>query len=288
MQRIFTLLAFLTFAIGGRAHAAFPTSQPYPGVTYRLLEIKNPLNRIHVITIDLHNPAIRFIVAKGSDEKRSDGYETALLGPLAIANREHFDIVINGDFFEAKRFKDAKGTTRPFAPGDPANVRGTAESSGTVWATTQTSRPALIITKDGEARIRRLHTPPADAVQIISGSSIMLKAGKVQPMTSKLETDANPRTAAGITTDGSKLVLLVDDGRWKEHSLGMSTPDLAKVMLDLGCSEAINLDGGGSTEMALRDPATGNLVVVNHPSERKERPVADVLGVRIDRTRPSP
>ena len=181
-------------------------------------------------------------------------------------------------------------------PGDPVNVRGTAESSGTVWATTQTSRPSLIITKDGDARIRRLHAAPADADQIISGSSIMLKAGKVQPMTSKLETDANPRTAAGITTDGSKLVLLVDDGRWKDHSLGMSTTDLAKVMLDLGCSEAINLDGGGSTEMALRDPATGNLVVVNHPSEGKERPVADVLGVRIDTnehlpgpvTRPSP
>ena len=99
------------------AFANFPTSQPYPGVTYRLLEIKNPLNRIHVLTIELHNPAIHFIVAKGSPEPSTDGYETTLLGPLAIADREHFEIVINGDFFEAKRFKDAKGTTRPFAPG---------------------------------------------------------------------------------------------------------------------------------------------------------------------------
>ena len=58
-------------------------------------------------------------------------------------------------------------------------------------------------------------------------------------------------------------------------------PDLAKAMLDLGCTDALNLDGGGSTEMALRDPGTGQLVVVNRPSDGHERPVANVLGVRI-------
>jgi hypothetical protein len=252
-------------------------------VTYRLIEIKNPPNRIHAVTVDLRFASLQIIVCKGSgDHPHPDGYETTLLGPLAIADRDGLDIVINGDFFEAKRFKDAKGTTHPFAPGDPANVRGAAESNGTTWGKAPTTRPALIITHDGHARIQRLRgSPPSDADQVISGSSIMLQAGKLRPMPTTLETALNPRTAVGITADGKTLILLVDDGRWKDHSVGMSTTELAKVMLNLGCTSALNLDGGGSTEMALRDPATGQLVVVNHPSEGHERPVANVLGIRI-------
>jgi exopolysaccharide biosynthesis protein len=252
-------------------------------VTYRLIEQKNPPNRIHIVTIDLQSASVQIVVAKGgADDVHPIGYETSLLGPLAIAERDHLDIVINGDFFEAKRFKDAKGTTRPFAPGDPANVRGAAESNGVTWAKAPTTRPALIITHDGHARIQRLRgPPPSDAEQVISGSSVMLQGGKLRPMPTTLETALNPRTAVGISGDGKTLILLVDDGRWKDHSVGMSTTDLAKVMLDLGCTSALNLDGGGSTEMALRDPATGQLVVVNHPSEGHERPVANVLGILI-------
>jgi len=287
MQRLLLKLIFLSIAIAGQAFAVFPTSQPYPGVTYQLIEIKNPPNRVHVVTVDLQSVSVRIVVSQGgADRPYTDGYETTLLGPLAIADRDGLDIVINGDFFEAKRFKDAKGTTRPFAPGDPANVRGAAESNGITWAKAPTTRPALIVTHDGHARIQRLRgPPPSDAEQVISGSSIMLQGGKLRPMATTLETALNPRTAVGITGDGNTLILLVDDGRWKYHSVGMSTTDLAKVMLNLGCTSALNLDGGGSTEMALRDPATGKLVVVNHPSEGHERPVANVLGIRITGTK---
>jgi hypothetical protein len=283
MTRLVMKLVCVSIAVAGPAFAGFPTSQPYPGVTYRFIEIKNQPNRIHVVTVDLRSASVQIVVSQGSgDHTHPDGYETTLLGPLAIADRDGLDIVINGDFFEAKRFKNAKGTTRPFEPGDPANVRGAAESNGVIWAKAPTTRPALIITHDGHARIQRLRgTPPSDADQVIAGSSIMLQAGKLRPMPTTLETAPNPRTAVGITADGKTLILLVDDGRWKDHSVGMSTTDLAKVMLNLGCTSALNLDGGGSTEMALRDPATGQLVVVNHPSDGHERPVANVLGIRI-------
>jgi exopolysaccharide biosynthesis protein len=116
---------------------------------------------------------------------------------------------------------------------------------------------------------------------VISGSTIILKDRQVPKMTDGLATATHPRTAVGLANGGRVLVILVDDGRWKEHSLGMSLPDLGKFMADLGCDDALNLDGGGSTEMALRDPSTGRLVVVNHPSDGHERPVANVLGVRI-------
>ncbi len=61
----------------------------------------------------------------------------------------------------------------------------------------------------------------------------------------------NPRTATGITSD-NHVILLVVDGR-QDASVGATLPELANIMLSLGCTEAMNLDGGGSTQMAVDD-----------------------------------
>ena len=54
-------------------------------------------------------------------------------------------------------------------------------------------------------------------------------------------------------------------------------------MLRLGCKDAINLDGGGSSVMAVRDAATGAMKILNQPTDGHERAVADVLGIVIDK-----
>lgn len=56
----------------------------------------------------------------------------------------------------------------------------------------------------------------------------------------------NPRTAVGVTADGTILVL-VSDGRTPHFSVGLSIPEIAKLMRYLGAVAAINLDGGGSS-----------------------------------------
>ena len=68
----------------------------------------------------------------------------------------------------------------------------------------------------------------------------------------------HPRTAAGYTKDG-KLILLVVDGRQKE-SRGVSLQELATLMAELGCVEALNLDGGGSSTIVV------NGVRLNRPA----------------------
>ncbi|MDZ7821642.1 MAG: phosphodiester glycosidase family protein [Candidatus Marinimicrobia bacterium] len=73
----------------------------------------------------------------------------------------------------------------------------------------------------------------------------------------------HPRTAAGITGN-DHLLLLTADGRTK-HSAGMTIPELRDYMDSLGCTDALNLDGGGSTTMYIRGKTpTG---VVNCPSD---------------------
>lgn len=61
--------------------------------------------------------------------------------------------------------------------------------------------------------------------------------------------EPQPRTAVGYTEDG-RAILLVADGR-AINTQGLTLPELAQVMIDLGCVEAINLDGGGSSQMVV-------------------------------------
>jgi exopolysaccharide biosynthesis protein len=90
-------------------------------------------------------------------------------------------------------------------------------------------------------------------------------------------TSRHPRTALGFTASGD-LVLAVVDGR-QAHSRGATLDELAMLMVSLGCMEAINLDGGGSAQMAFDG------LMVNRPSDGLERPVANALLVYATRLR---
>lgn len=81
----------------------------------------------------------------------------------------------------------------------------------------------------------------------------------------------HPRTVIGRTGDG-RIVVAVIGGRQPYHSLGMTLPEVAGMLRQLGVTDAMNLDGGGSSTLVVRG------VVINLPSdELGERPVSDVL-----------
>ncbi len=71
----------------------------------------------------------------------------------------------------------------------------------------------------------------------------------------------HPRTAIGITRDRKTVYLVTVDGRQPRISVGASLDELAAYMVKLGCWEALNLDGGGSTTMIVGEK------VVNRPSD---------------------
>jgi len=95
-------------------------------------------------------------------------------------------------------------------------------------------------------------------------------------------TTKHPRSCVGVI-NGHKLVLVTLDGRTAEAH-GMSLTELADLMKSLKCKDALNLDGGGSTTMWIRDkPFNG---VVNMPCDNKkfdhegERAVSDILIIK--------
>lgn len=92
---------------------------------------------------------------------------------------------------------------------------------------------------------------------------------------------ADPRAAVGIKEDGT-VFMLVADGR-SNTSNGLTLTELANYMKKQGCISAINLDGGGSAQMGICDPKTGEFRIVNNPSDGKERPIANCIMIVSDR-----
>ncbi len=92
-------------------------------------------------------------------------------------------------------------------------------------------------------------------------------------VTQGLSAGAHPRSAVGITNDGS-IMLYTIDGRQTGHSYGVQLTTLAQRMKELGCVEAINLDGGGSTTIVAKLPGDSGLTLLNSPSEGSQRKVA--------------
>ena len=79
-----------------------------------------------------------------------------------------------------------------------------------------------------------------------------------------------PRTAFGIDKAG-RYIILVADGRQGYYSTGLTLQELAATMQKLGAVDAMNLDGGGSTALAVKGK------IVNRPSDGIERRVANAL-----------
>nr|WP_202447782.1 phosphodiester glycosidase family protein [Streptomyces sp. SID5468] len=108
------------------------------------------------------------------------------------------------------------------------------------------------------------------------GGFPVLRGG--QPLSGLDRVTAATRTAAGVGGRGRRLYLLVLDGN-AENGSGLSIAELAGVMRQIGAVDAVNLDGGGSSTLVARDPATGQVTVRNHPSGGAERPVPEGIGL---------
>jgi exopolysaccharide biosynthesis protein len=112
----------------------------------------------------------------------------------------------------------------------------------------------------------------------VGGGPTIVRDGRVfvnsraERIGSHIATGRAPRTAIGYTQEGYALMVTVD-GRAPKHSVGCTLYELARLMVELGAVEAINLDGGGSSTMVI------NGKPVNKVSGGSERLVSNVIGI---------
>jgi exopolysaccharide biosynthesis protein len=275
----------------GGAWAGQPSIAASP-VVYQHFVWRHPNFALHVVTVDLSDPRVSVRVARGGPDPDGDGPWTTTLEPASeIASREGFDLAVNGDFFLAQGTRDIEGRNTGYVRGKFATPEGLAMTDGQLWHRPAKAFPYLAITTNHTARFGKgISTDPLDPTvcQILAGSHLLVSNGMALDYTSRFATNRHPRTAAGLDRTGTKLTLLVVDGRQPKLSIGMTLRELSKEMIRLGCYSAINLDGGGSSTMVYRDPTTHLLKVVNSPSDTKERAVAEVLGITVRAPMPAP
>ncbi|MFG2629448.1 phosphodiester glycosidase family protein [Streptomyces sp. NPDC048473] len=94
----------------------------------------------------------------------------------------------------------------------------------------------------------------------------------------------SPRTVAGVRADGT-LLLVVFDGRRPGVSEGVTLPEAAKYLVSLGAVEALNLDGGGSSTIVVRDRVRNSPSDPGRTDDRRQRKVSNAIAVipRMDR-----
>ncbi len=137
--------------------------------------------------------------------------------------------------------------------------------SGAEWLRAH-ARPGARITLDLQAKASSC--TPTD---ITGGGPRLVRAGRVDLGREAFahELVRHPRTAVAVTNSGSLLFVTLD-GR-QPDSVGMTLREMAAMLIELGARDAMNLDGGGSTTMVVRDS------VRNSPSDGAERAVSDAI-----------
>lgn len=148
----------------------------------------------------------------------------------------------------------------------------------------------LIIVKDSYANYANENFKVGDAVQTVINSSIDIDSiqtavgggGRILVNGSVVSDGTiiagrQPRTALGISQDGSKLILMVVDGRGT--SIGATHSEMAELVREYGAYNAMHLDGGGSSTMVVETAEEDSLSVKNTVSEGTARKIMTALGV---------
>ena len=268
------------------------------GLAYQFKHLKEPRpNRIHILRVELGSGKLKPAVVIGADPDGDGPAETALTSPLKLAAGAAVVAFINTNPWDS--FPNAQGRrNRRWFAGQPVDISGLAASAGQVRSSTSSHAASVWI--DGAGHMRMGVAPEADAGQTavgrlregMAGFQQIVKQGKVVTSPGGAE---HPRTAIGVDRTGKRVWLVVVDGRQPGFSEGMNVHELAEQMHQLGCWDAMNMDGGGSSVMGMVD-AKGEMRVINSPSDRRRgrrsvRPLPMVLTLRraqLEKGRPQP
>ncbi len=295
-----SLLLLLPFSLaagligGGYALWLYNRTQPPPiqnqplftGITYTRDVRTTPRSLVlHVVAVDLEAPGIGFFVTPGVLIGRHMEFQQFEYRARTVSDfltTFNVQLAINGDFF----FPWIISVPLSYYPndGEGAHARGLAASNG-LLVTDGLVNPATFHTLYISADNRVSFDTPIGAVyNAISGNVLLVQDGIVTYSWGdrSSRTEPGPRTAVALTRDERTLLIVVVDGRQPNYSEGVNYEELAQIILEYGGWTALNLDGGGSSTLAMQG-ADGGAQILNMPVHNRIpgmlRPVANQLGV---------
>ncbi len=231
---------------------------------------------IHIVTVDLQQPGIGFLVTPGDPDKEL---------PLTARTTSQFlrefrvQLAINGDGF-TPWWSNNIFDYYPHS-GDRVDPIGYAASQGTAYSDPTDAEPVLYIARTNRARF---NTPIGRIHNAISGNLMLVEQGR---LVTSLDSEPQPRTAIALDKAGKRLIIVVVDGRQPRYSQGATLVELGEIILEQGGYFGMNLDGGGSTTLVKMD-ANGKPELLNSPIEHqipgRQRPVGNHLGIFAEKT----
>lgn len=223
---------------------------------------------IFIISADLDRDSIFARVALPSMEKPAGEWPRRTLTTMAYSLDLNGGLVIamiNADFWN----------TSTFTPRGPVHCNGKVISSTFDRMSNKQGISFVSCSSEDKMSIdySSSYSDASASLPNVTGSGVMLTwDGKQVDNSSWPADDRHPRTAIGYTKDNFVYFFVVD-GRNKGVSEGMTYDEMGCIFEALGCDRAVNLDGGGSTQLLVRDPSTDKFQIRNKPSDGTERAV---------------
>lgn len=220
------------------------------------IEYDDPLQRIFAARVDMTVDGVALRTTPPNENFAPEKRETWRMTTAKFLAENDLALAVNSNFY-------SPFNAQTIANEGDSNVFGLAVCDGFVESQPQPNYPSFIQKKDGTLEIRQVEPGESlDEINLaVSGNRIVLKDGEIVP---DPDLATHPRTAVGISADKRYVYFVVIDGRQKGYSVGAGYADVAKALMMCGASDGLNLDGGGSTTMAIRD-ADGDPLVLNRP-----------------------
>jgi len=247
-------LMFLVFATPVRAltiDCSTGFSSLEPGIDYKNVTVSSPRNiNVYIVRANLKQPGLQLVVTPRDS-----------LGSITsdFFNKFNVDVAVNAN---------------PWTSPDLAGLNGymAAVSAGDAYATSKEGS-SLFVDKNNNANIDYIYSIPQAAWNLISGFQEIMKDGVLNPSIATCKdaahcTTVTSRTAVGLTNDNQLIIMVVEQA---------TLPEMAQIMTSCNAPTSLNLDGGGSSTMVVK-----NQGVVNHPTDGQERLVANHLGICIN------
>ena len=264
------------------------------GVDYFHGKITSPKLEFWALRVDLSSPKIRIVVKGGMADNDTGSADLAELRLNAVLSTKVTAFVRDNNLI-------AGVNALPFdkissREGRPIQNMGIVISDGKIIAPANTRYDAVVFYRDGgqikaaivsQSDIQSAALPakfPAANIQNAAGGFYQILAGGETTERTRNVDARHPRSAAGVSPNGSRLYLLVIDGR-RSGSVGATEGETALLLRSLGSWDGLNFDGGGSSALALRG-SDSKIRTVNTPIHARipgmERAVAGCVGVAAD------
>ena len=256
------LLSF-AYSFHSTAQSSQKYSDPVCHIQIQTDSLFDSPQRINILLIDLELfPHYSLEIAYQKSE---------LAKTSQLAENRNALAAINGGFFDM----DNGGSVSYFEIDDSVICK--TRSTDLKWAVSDSIiNGALLLLENHileieSANLQQHYQDSKKETFVLVTGPILIKDSILQDLPDmKFVNNRHPRTCVGIT--GESIIFMTIDGR-SETAAGMNLVEVQNYMLELGCLDAINLDGGGSTSMWVK-----NKGLVNIPSDKTgERPVANAL-----------